>query len=148
MPPFLIPILAFIRANWPWLKYATGAIVLLLALWWAYSAIYHKGYDAASAACEARQRAAEAKAAADTAALQSAMADIDTNLTVDMEAINAVRTIYRDKVVYTAVDVYRDRPDCHLPDGLLQQVNAAASGYAAAAAGTGGPAVHPAATAP
>ena len=125
----------WLLARWP---YVLGGIAVFVALWWAYSAIWNAGYDEASAEWEARQRAAEAKAAADTKLLNEAIAEIDTGITIDLEAINAVRTIYRDKVVYKAVDVYRDRPDCALPDGLLREVNFAASAYAASASGSGG----------
>jgi hypothetical protein len=89
---------------------------------------------------EADRQAAEAKAAADTKLLQDAIAEIDTGITIDMEAINAVRTVYRDRVRTVAVDRYRDR-DCAVPGGLLSDINAAASGYAAAVTGAGGPAV-------
>jgi hypothetical protein len=129
---FAIP-LVLKTLPWRWIGIGAGVIAVLLCLWGVYSHVWHKGYDKANAEWTERQRAAEAKAAADTKLLQDAIAEIDTNITVDMEAINAIRTIYRDKVVYKAVDVYRDRPDCRIPDGLRAQINAAASDYAATA---------------
>ena len=137
-------ILAFVIRYKRWFMYGAGVIAVLLGLWGVYSHVWHKGYDKANAEWTERQRAAEAKAAADTRLLQDAIAEIDTNLTADMEAVNAVRTIYRDKVVYKAIDVFRDNPACRVPDGLLAEINAAAQGYAAAATGSGGPAVRPA----
>lgn len=131
-------IIAFVIRYKRWFIYGAGVIAVLLGLWGVYSHVWHKGYDKANAEWTERQRAAEAKAAADTKLLQDAIAEIDTNLTVDLEAIANVRTRWRDKVIYTAVDVYRDNPDCRVPFGLLGEINAAASGYAAAATGTGG----------
>lgn len=139
MTPALIA-LRFLLAHW---KPIAIGIAALLALWWAYSAVWHRGYAEANAEWEARQRAAEAKAAADTAALHLAMSAIDTGITIDMEAISNVRTVYRDRVREVAVDRYRDR-DCTLDDGLLGEINSAASAYAAAATGSGQPAVRPA----
>lgn len=139
-------IIAFVIRYRRILMYAAGAIAVLLALWWAYSAIWDAGYDKANAEWEARQRAAEAKAQADTKLLNDAIAEIDTGVTIDMEAIANVRTIYRDRVRTIAVDRYRDR-DCAVPDGLLGEINAAASDYAAAT-GSGSPAVRPAKPSP
>ena len=118
-------------------KQLLAGIGVIGALWWAYSAVYGRGYDAADQEWKAVQEAAQAKAAADTKLLNDAIAEIDQSITIDLEAINAVRTIYRDRVRTIAVDRYRDR-DCALPDGLLGEVNRAAQGYAAAASGTGG----------
>lgn len=139
MLPFAIP-LALKTLPWRWIGIGAGVIAVLLVLWGVYSHVWHKGYDEANAEWTERQRAAEAKAAADTQLLHDALAEIDTGITIDMEAINAVRTVYRDRVRTIAVDRYRDR-DCALPDGLLSDINAAAASYAAAASGTGGPAV-------
>lgn len=127
-------------AYWP---YILGAAGVVGALWWLYSAIYDSGVSAERGRWEAAQRAAEAKAAADTKLLQSAIAEIDTGVTIDLETINAVRVVYRDKVRTVAQDVYRDRPECTVPDRLLEQVNASARDYAAAAR-SGGPVVRPA----
>jgi len=132
-------IIAFVIQHRKWLAIGAGVIAVLLALWGVYSHVWHKGYDKANAEWTERQRAAEAKAAADTAALNAAIAEIDTSITVDLEAIANVRTRWRDKVLYKAVDVYRDNPDCRIPFGVLSDINAAASSYAAAVTGTGGP---------
>jgi hypothetical protein len=140
MIPFALP-LALKTLPWRWIGIGAGVIAVLLCLWGVYSHVWHKGYDKANAEWTERQRAAEAKAAADTAAPHAAIAEIDTSITVDLEAIANVRTIYRDKVRTVALDVYRDNPACDVPRGLLEQINAAASGYAAAVTGTGGPAV-------
>jgi len=131
MIPFALP-LALKTLPWRWIGIGAGVIAVLLALWGVYSHVWHKGYDKANAEWTERQRAAEAKAAADTKLLNDAIAEIDTSITVDMEAINAIRTVYRDRVRTIAVDRYRDR-DCALPDGLRAQINAAAGDYAATA---------------
>jgi hypothetical protein len=142
MIPFAIP-LALKALPWKWIGVGVAAIAVLLAVWWVVDSIGDSREEKVRAEYEAAQRAAEAKAAADTKLLQDAIAEIDTGITIDMEAINAVRTVYRDRVRTVAVDRYRDR-DCSLPDGLLGEVNAAAKGFAAAATGPGGPAVRPA----
>ena len=146
MLPFALP-LALKALPWKWLAIAAGAIAVLLALWWLHSAIYSAGQADTQAKWDKAVRAAEAKAAADTVKLHATIAEIDVGVTANMEAISDVRTIYRDRVRTIAVDRYRDR-DCALPDGLRAEINAAAAGYAAAAAGPGGPAVRPAKPAP
>jgi hypothetical protein len=87
-------------------------------------------------------QAAQAQAAADTAKLQAYIAAIDTGITIDMEAISNVRTVYRDKI--RTVALAADRPDCVLVDGLLSDINAAAAAYGAAATGASGASVRPA----
>jgi len=134
----------WLQANWAWLKYVLIAVACLLALWWLYSAVWQRGYDAADEKWKDAQRAAEAKAAADTKLLNEAIAEIDTGITIDMEAVANVRTIYRDKVRTIAVDTYRGSTACDVPGGLLEQINAAAQGYASAAASASGSAVRPA----
>ena len=114
-------------------KQLLAGIGVIGALWWAYSAVYGRGYDAADQEWKAAQEAAEAKAAADTRLLQDAIAEIDTNLTADMEAVTNVRTLWRDRVLYKAIDVFRDNPDCRIPDGLRAEINAVAGEYAAVA---------------
>ena len=136
--------LLWFRANWGWLRYVLAGVGVLLALWWAYSAIYSAGQADTQAKWDDAVRAAEAKAAADTKLLNEAIAEIDTGITIDMEAVNAVRTVFRDRVRTVAQDVYRDNPECSLPGQLLGDINAAAQGYAAAAAGASGSAVRPA----
>jgi hypothetical protein len=132
MIPLAIP-LALKALPWRWIGIGAGVIAVLLACWWAVDAIGDSREEKVRAEYDAAQRTAEAKAAADTKLLQSAIAEIDTNITIGMEAINAVRTVWRDKVVYKAVDVFRDNPACRVPDGLLSEINAAASDYARAA---------------
>lgn len=127
------------------LMYAAGAIAVLLALWWAVSGLVNHGRVLERAEWEARQRAAEAKAAQDTKLLNEAIAEIDTGITIDMEAVNAVRTVYRDKI--RTVAIAADRPDCAIADGLRAQINAAASDYAAAASANNS-AVRPAKPSP
>ena len=138
-------IIAFIIRYRRILMYAAGAIAVLLALWWAVSGLVNHGRVLEQAEWEARQRAAEAKAAADTKLLNEAIAEIDTGITIDMEAVNAVRTVYRDKI--RTVAIAADRPDCAIADGLRAQINAAASDYAAAASASGS-AVRPAKPSP
>jgi len=136
MIPFAIP-LALRALPWRWIGLGIGVLAVLLCLWGVYSLIWQRGYDAADQEWKAAQEAAQAKAAADTKLLNDAIAEIDQGITIDLEAINAVRTVYRDRVRTIAVDRYRDR-DCSLPDGLLGEVNRAASAYAAAVTRTGG----------
>ena len=131
-------ILAFVIRYKRWFMYGAGVIAVLLGLWCVVDSIGDSREEKVRAVYDAAQRAAEAKAAADTKLLNDAIAEIDTNITADMEAVTNVRTLWRDKVIDTAVDVYRDNPDCRIPAGLLGEINAAASGYAAAATGTGG----------
>jgi len=113
-------IIAFAVQHKRLLAYIGAGLAVLLALWWAYTSVWHRGYDAANAEWEARQRAAEAKAAADTAELQSALAEIDTGITIDMEAI---RHVPRDKPRTIAIEVTRDLPCLHVPDRLLNATN-------------------------
>lgn len=133
--------IALLFRHWKLIGIGLAGVALLATLWGAYSAVWQRGYDSAQRKNDALQRSAEAKAAADTILLQDHMAGIDASVQIDMEAINAVRTVYRDKVVYKAVDVFRDNPACRVPDGLLAEINAAAQGYAAAASGAGNAAV-------
>lgn len=141
MIPFAIP-LALKTLPWKWIGIVAGAIGVLLAVWWVVDSIGDAREEKVRAEYEAAQRAAEAKAAADTKLLQDAISEIDQDVTADMEAIENVRTIYRDRVRTVAVDRYRDR-DCTVPDGLLTEINAAAGDYARAAGGSS-PAVRPA----
>lgn len=141
-------VIAFLIRYKRLLMYVGAAGVVLLAIWWAWSAIYDAGAASVQAKWDAAVRAAEAEASADTIQLQDAIAAIDQGVTTDMEAIDAVRTVWRDKVVYKAVDVYRDNPDCRAPDWLLGEINGAAAAYAAAASGSSGPVVRPAGPAP
>lgn len=127
-------------------KHLLAGLGVVLALWGAYSAVYSRGYDAADNEWKARQQAAQAKAAADTAKLQTYIAAIDTGITIDMEAINVVRTVFRDKI--RTVAIAADRPDCAIADSLRGQINAAAAAYGAAATGASGAAVRPAKPAP
>lgn len=131
--------LRLLAAYWKQLLAGLGVIG---ALCWAYSAVYGRGYDAADNEWQARQQAAAAKAAADTAKLQTYIAALDTGVTIDLGVINETRTIYRDKI--RTVAVAADRIECALPDGLRGQINAAAESYRSAASGSGGTAVRPA----
>ncbi len=133
--------IALLFRHWKLIGIGLAGVALLAILWGAYSAVWQRGHDSAQRKNDALQRAAEAKAAADTILLQDHMAGIDASVQIDMEAINAVRAVWRDKVVYKAVDVFRNNPDCRVPDGLLAEINAAAQGYAAAASGAGNAAV-------
>lgn len=137
----MLAALAFVIRYKRLFMYGAAALAVLLALWAVYSAVWQRGYDAADQEWKAAQEAAQAKAAADTKLLNDAIAEIDQSITIDMEAIANVRTIYRDKVRTVALDVYRDNPACDVPGRLLEQINAAAQGYAAAASSTGGAAV-------
>ena len=133
--------IALLFRHWKLIGIGLAGVALLASLWGAYSAVWQRGYDSAQRKNDALQRASEAQAARDTAALYRAINAIDETITIDTQAIGNVRTVYRDKVVYKAVDVFRDNPDCRVPDGLLAEINAAAQGYAAAASGAGNAAV-------
>ncbi len=140
MIPFAIP-LALKTLPWRWIGLGIGVLAVLLCLWGLYSLVWQRGYDAADQEWKAAQEAAQAKAAADTKLLNDAIAEIDAGIAIDMEAIENVRVVYRDRVRTIAQDVYRDNPECAIPSRLLGDINAAAQGYAAAASGTGGAAV-------
>lgn len=127
-----------------WAVWGIAALAVILALGWLYSSTVEHGRELERAEWEERQRSAEAEARANEKALQAGMSEIDMGVHINMEAIFNVRTVYRDRVDYRAVEIYRDRPDCSLPVGLLGEINAAASGFAAAATGERIPAVRPA----
>ena len=110
--------LLWFRANWGWLRYVLAGVGVLLALWWAYSAIYDSGVSAERNRWEARQRAAEAKTQADSWALVGDINAIDASVTAGKAETTRIEVKYRDRIIRTAVDVYRDRPDCRVPDGL------------------------------
>jgi len=135
--------LRLLAAYW---KQLLAGLAVIGALWWLYATVYDRGYDKANAEWQARQQAAQAQAAADTAKLQAYIAAIDAGITIDMEAINAVRTVYRDKI--RTVAIAADRPDCAIADSLRGQINAAAAAYGAAATGASGAGVPPAKPAP
>lgn len=105
----------WLLARWP---YALGGIAVLVALWWAHSAIYSAGYDKANAEWTERQRAAEAEAQADSWALVGNINEIDATATVAKAETSKIEVKYRDRIIRTAVDVYRDRPDCRPPAEL------------------------------
>tara|TARA_R110000868_G_scaffold73547_1_gene213242 strand:+ start:992 stop:1426 length:435 start_codon:yes stop_codon:yes gene_type:complete len=139
-------IIAFVLRYKKWFMYGAAAVAVLLALWAIYSHVWHKGYDAADQKWKVAQEAAQAKAAADTKLLQDAISEIDASVTTDMEIINAVRVVYRDKI--RTVAIAADRPDCALADGLREQINAAATAYASGASGAGNGTVRPAKPSP
>lgn len=134
-----------IPTNIPWrlVGYCAAALAVILALGWLYSSTVEHGRELERAEWEERQRAAEAEARANEKALQAGMSEIDMGAHINMEAISNVRTVFRDRVDYRAVEIYRDRAGlCDLPSGLLGEINAAASGFAAAATGDRLPAVR------
>lgn len=137
MIPFAIP-MALKALPWKLIGLAAGAIAVALAVWWLVDSIGDAREEKVRAEWDAAVRAAEAKAAADTVLLQDAIAEIDTDVAINMEAVEHVRTIYRDRIRTVAVDHYRDR-DCILPDGMLGSINAAAGDYARAAGGSVAP---------
>lgn len=145
MIPFAIP-MALKALPWKWIGIGIAALAVLFALWRVVDAIGDAREEKVRAEWDAAVRAAEAKAAADTVLLQGAIAEIDAGVTTDLEAINAVRVVYRDKI--RTVAIAADRPDCVIVDELRGQINAAAAAYAAAAAGPGGPSVPDASPAP
>lgn len=125
--------------------YGAAALAVIGLLAWAYASIYSAGQADIQSKWDESVRAAEAEARANEKALQAGMSEIDMGAHINMEAISNVRTVYRDRVDYRAVEIYRDRAGlCDLPSGLLGEINAAASGFAAAATGDRLPAVRPA----
>jgi hypothetical protein len=119
MIPFAIP-LALKTLPWKWIGIGAGVIAVLLACWWVVDSIGDSREEKVRAEYEAAQRAAEAKAAADTKLLNDAIAEIDTSITVDLEAI---RHVPRDKPRTIAIEVTRDLPCLHVPDRLLDATN-------------------------
>ena len=137
--------IALLFGHWKLIGIGLAGVALLASLWGAYSAVWQRGYDSAQRKNDALQRASEAQAARDTAALYRAINAIDETITIDTQAIGNVRTVYRDKIKAIAVDVFRNR-DCVLPDRLLEQINAASQAYGAAASGSSDAAVPTAGT--
>lgn len=112
--------LRLLAAYWKQLLAGLGVV---LAVWWAYSAVYDRGYDAADNEWQARQQAAQAQAQADSWAFIDTLHGIDVSLTADKAQTQQVRTIYRDRIRTVAVDVYRAR-QCDLPRGVFDDINA------------------------
>lgn len=125
-------IIAFVLRYRRILIYIGAAIAVLLALWGLYSHVWHKGYDAADQKWKAAQRAAEAKAAADSWALVGNINEIDTST---QQKVEKIRAVPRDKPRTIAIEVARDLPCLRVPDRLLNSTNqytrdlAAASGH-------------------
>lgn len=117
MIPFALP-LALKTLPWRLIGIGAGVIAILLALWGVYSHVWHKGYDKANAEWNERQRAAEAKAQADSWALVGNINEIDATATAAKTETSKIEVKYRDRIIRTAVDVYRDRPDCRPPAEL------------------------------
>ena len=123
-------VIAFIIRYRKWLAYAAGVIAVLLALWAAYSAIWQSGYDEADAKWKDAQRAAEAKAQADSWTLVGDINAIDATVAKTVETI---RYVPRDKPRTVAVEIARDLPCLHVPDRLLDATNQYTRDLAAAA---------------
>ncbi len=102
------------------LMYAVAAIAVLLALWWALSAIYDAGAASVQKKWDDAVRAAEAKAQADSWALVGDINQIDATVAKTVETI---RYVPRDKPRTVAVEVARDLPCLHVPDRLLNATN-------------------------
>jgi hypothetical protein len=115
--------LLWFRANWGWLRYVLAGVGVLLALWWLVSALVDHGRSLERAEWEARQRAAEAKAQADSWNLVGDINAIDVSLSADFAETQKTRTIYRDRIRTVAVDRYVDR-DCDLPASVWNDLNA------------------------
>lgn len=122
MIPFAIP-LALKTLPWKWIGIGAGVIAVLLGLWWLVDSIGDAREEKVRAEYEAAQRAAEAKAQADSWTLVGNINDIDTSLSADFAQTQQTRTIYRDRIRTVAVDVYRDR-QCDLPAGVWSDLNA------------------------
>ncbi|MBI1179091.1 MAG: hypothetical protein GC201_00935 [Alphaproteobacteria bacterium] len=134
----LPPAVKAVTSALPWKAIAIGAAVLAAAggLWWLHSAAWHAGYDKANAEWTARQQATVAAAQADANKIAASFSGIDMDVVTAIHTIEQTRTVYRDRIEYEAVDVYRDKPECALPDGLREQINSYA-GELARASGVG-----------
>lgn len=121
----LPPALKAVSGALPWKAIAIGAsiFIIMMVIGFAFWKTYHAGYDAADADWTARQRVAEADARADEQAIAATFAGIDMDAVTTLHEIDKVRIIYRDQIKYKAVDVYRDRPECNLPDSLRDDIN-------------------------
>lgn len=113
-------------------KQLLAGIGVIGALWWAYSAVYGRGYDAADQEWKAVQEAAEAKAQTDSWALVGNINEIDATATAAKTETSKIEVKYRDRIIRTAVDVYRDRPDCRPPAELWRANDEYARDLAAA----------------
>lgn len=132
MIPFAIP-LALKTLPWKWIGIGAGVLAALLALWWLYSAIYDAGASSVQKKWDDAVRAAKAKAQADSWALVGDINQIDTSVQAGKTATTRLEVKYRDRIVRTAVDVYRDRPGCRAPDGLWRANDQLAGEYATVA---------------
>lgn len=113
--------LAALRLAWTFRRYiaiAAGVIALIGALWWLRSAVWHAGYDKANAEWEARQRAAQAQAQADSWEIVGKFGEIDGSVTTIHQETAKAEIIYVPKIIRTAVEFYRDNPVCRPPDRL------------------------------
>ena len=94
--------------------------------------IWLAGYDKANAEWEARQRAAEAEAQADSWELVGNINDIDTSVAAGKAETTKAEVKYVPKIIRTAVPFYRDNPVCRPPDGLWRANDEYADNLAAA----------------
>ena len=127
--------IALLRLAWTFRRYiaiAAGVIALIGALWWAVDAIGDAREEKVRAEYDARDRAAEAQAQADSWKLVGDIHQIDTTL---VQTVEKIREVPRDKPRFVAVEVARDLPCLRFPDRLLDATNqytrdlAAASGH-------------------
>ena len=131
MIPFAIP-MALKALPWRAILIGAGVLAVLFAVWRGVDAIGDAREEKVRAEWDASVRAAEAKAAADTAALVGDISIIDTTT---MQTVEKIREVPRDKPRTVAVEVTRDLPCLHVPDRLLNAANeytnnlAAASGH-------------------
>ena len=131
MIPFAIP-LALKTLPWRLIGLAAGVLAVLLCLWGLYSLIWQKGYDAADQKWKDAQESAEAKAQTDSWALVGNINEIDATATAAKTETSKIEVKYRDRIIRTAVDVYRDRPDCRPPAELWRENDEYARDLAAA----------------
>lgn len=122
--------LRLLAAYWRQLLAGLGVV---LALWWLYATVYDRGYDKANAEWTARQQAAQAQAQADSWELVDIFAAVDASVAAAKSETAKSEVKFRDRIIRTAVDVYRDNPVCRPPDSLWRANDQYAADLAAIA---------------
>jgi hypothetical protein len=118
----MMDIISFAVRYRKWIGIGLAVLAVLGALYWLRSAAYDAGYQRANQAWEARQRAAEADARADTLDIIAAQDIIDHRGTEQLAQTKEAEVRYVTEIVEKARDVYRDRP-CPSPERLWRPNN-------------------------
>jgi hypothetical protein len=114
MIPFAIP-LALKTLPWRWFMYGAAALAVLLACWWVVDAIGDSREEKVRAEYEAAQRAAEAKAQADSWALVGDINAIDASVTAGKANTKKAEDRYAAVIQGEAAVFYLANPDCRPP---------------------------------